>query len=1358
MKILVSRTCTEISRKPERGHAKASRPLEDFREVPAYVLLGDPGAGKTTAFESEHNALGDRACLVTAREFLALDENKHPEWQHKTLFIDGLDEIRASGPNAIAPFDQLRQRLDKLHPPYLRLSCRAADWLGVNDKRHLEKVVPGGKVTVLSLDKLSDSNIEQILEASENTDIDFQHFIKEAKRHGIEELLRNPLILNMLAETVAPEGHWPKSRTEIFERACLRMAQEHNEEHVHAAPAQDLSGLLEAAGHLGAIQLISGISGYAQYASQATTGWPPVDQCGGDIQQAEQAIKTKLFTNLGGYVVPIHRHIAEFVGARYLSQVISDGLPVQRILSLMTGWDGNVVTELRGLSAWLAAQSAEARIDLIERDPVGVGRYGDISRYSLGNKRTLLKSLGLRTNLSNNTRWGESAFGALATPRLESEINRILTSPSRDKEDQEFTGFILGFLPHGQALPGLCENLHEIVRDETRWPYINVRALDAFIYCSDPGNSVNELRTLLADIRQGTLSDPDYELLGTLLAKLYPESLPPSEVFDHLTTGGNGNLLGRYARFWETDLCHKSSDDQILALLNHLAKRFTALRLALEHHDLGCLPAKLLARHLQVHGDNLDTELLYDWLGMGSAFSSWDVKPFDFIRSWLEQHPDVQKAIIREGLKRHSNSGAYEIYQDFGERWYGSDVPPDFGLWCLNEAVSMATPGSPAEQYLLEQAVHAQKTQVGNKGLSLAMLEVHAETNETLRKIMAPPPEIKRTRPRPVRKKHSPAKDELLIQVRANETEFRENRASPNLLFHMAYVYFDRFFNEKEGRPQAIQERLQGDAGLTDSVLQGLRQVIDRKDIPNIEKILALREEGKTSLFSIPFLAALAEIEKAESKNPAQWDEDRRHKALLFYYTTPHGVYQPWWYENLLETCPEAVADMQIRFAIPEIRRGQEHIYKLWELAHKKNHAQVAEQVCLPLLRAFPTRCKKEQLNLLGHLLWAAIQHTEKDSFLSLVRNKMSQSSTTVGQRVYWLAAGSVKTPEEFSRPLQDFVLDQPGRTRHLAEFLRRDDPLPIDSERWSTPVSEIAVSLVGRHIAPGLMFTGESGPVTAQMEASELVHQHIRSLAASPTHSASETLSKLLDDSALLAWHDILQQTSEGQQITLRDAEYCPPSIDQICQTLDGGLPTNAGDLCALLTDRLNEIGAQASRGSADGWRQHWNEDRHGKPTSPKHENSCRDAILDSLDKRLPQNIDLQREGNYTRNKRADIRVSYQGFNVPIEIKKNGHTDLWSAVKTQLIQKYVIDPYTGGYGIYLVLWFGKDKTQPPPFGPYPADPESLKQQLRSTLSESEARKISICVIDVGKEGSHAIESDTSHGSLKGEKESRTIK
>ena len=114
------------------------------------------------------------------------------------------------------------------------------------------------------------------------------------------------------------------------------------------------------------------------------------------------------------------------------------------------------------------------------------------------------------------------------------------------------------------------------------------------------------------------------------------------------------------------------------------------------------------------------------------------------------------------------------------------------------------------------------------------------------------------------------------------------------------------------------------------------------------------------------------------------------------------------------------------------------------------------------------------------------------------------------------------------------------------------------------------------------------------------------------------------------------------------------------------------------------------------------------------------------------PLGVDAQPEGTYADDKRADIRVSCDGFNVPIEIKKSEHSDLWTAVRRQLIAKYTRDPDTDGYGVYLVFWFGRDCKRPPD-GPVPETPDALRGQLLATanLSIEERREISIIVIDV---------------------------
>ena len=255
------------------------------------MLLGDPGAGKTTAFETECEEFGEKACLITARDFLTFDPQSHPEWRDKTLFIDGLDETRVGANDARTPFDQIRGRLDALGKPHFRLSCREADWLGANDQKHLESVSPDSKVTVLRLNPLTDSDIADIL----NSD-DADSFIAAAEEQGVEGLLANPQTLKMLAGVVGDD--WPKSRKETFERACGQMIREHNEEHrasqeSNGPPAPDQ--LLDAAGRLCAVQLISGAAGYT-LRGQPDEEYPALDQCGYERREMlRPARATKLF-------------------------------------------------------------------------------------------------------------------------------------------------------------------------------------------------------------------------------------------------------------------------------------------------------------------------------------------------------------------------------------------------------------------------------------------------------------------------------------------------------------------------------------------------------------------------------------------------------------------------------------------------------------------------------------------------------------------------------------------------------------------------------------------------------------------------------------------------------------------------------------------------------------------------------------------------------------------------------------------------------------------------------------------------------------------------------------------------------
>ena len=176
---------------------------------------------------------------------------------------------------------------------------------------------------------------------------------------------------------------------------------------------------------------------------------------------------------------------------------------------------------------------------------------------------------------------------------------------------------------------------------------------------------------------------------------------------------------------------------------------------------------------------------------------------------------------------------------------------------------------------------------------------------------------------------------------------------------------------------------------------------------------------------------------------------------------------------------------------------------------------------------------------------------------------------------------------------------------------------------------------------------------------------------------------------------------------------------------TLKDGPPASAADLAALLEDRLTDICEDLKGGNSDFWRQFWNEDRHRRVTAAKPEDSCRDALLTNLQLRLPGDVDALREGSYAADTRSDIRANCRGFNVPIEIKKDSHPDLWKAMHDQLMAQYTTDPATDGFGIYQVLWFA-DPDKPArrdPDGNRPSTPEELQRQLEHLLTADQAAR-----------------------------------
>ena len=1374
MTCTVRRTCRDIGEPASRGPSESpSRPVEDWKNEDAYVLLGPPGSGKTTVFK--HLAERQGGQWVTARDFLTYDERA--EWRDTTLFIDGLDETRAGTTDGRTPLNGIRAKLDRMGRPRFRLSCREADWFGANDRDHLEQVSPSGAVKVLRLDPLSDQDIHQFLHDVLGIE-DPEGFVAAAQGKGLHGLLVNPQSLKMLATAVDAAGVWPETRTQAFDMACRTLIEEHNEEHRIASLDPDgIPDLIKASGRLCAVQLLTGAAGYALPGAESDRHFLGLDLLPGTEREIlRRSLQSKLFeAPTERRTVPVHRQVAEFLAARYLATLVDNGLPVGRILALITGYDGVVVSELRGLSAWLAAHSKSSRAEVVARDPLGTVLYGDAQHFSPEEKRLLLDGLERQTAANPRlitTVQLDSRLGDLVSSDMENHVREILTAPAREDSWQSFVVIVLEALQHGEPLPTLADPLKELIRDGTRWPRIRDRAVNLFMrHCRNDTQALAELKELTADVYAGRVADSDDALLGRLLSTIYPEAISETEVFRYLRVPKRPNYSPEYDYFWIGQLPKRSTRSQLAVLLDQIVERYDALLAderarGLPAFFIRWLPSNLLARFLGLSGDEVDLTRLFRWLEPAAKALDGTYNPnvgleeSQEIRRWLESRPAAWKTLLAMGLERCAArpdcTEPYRFYSCMREEEHGRLLnvvrPRDFGLWCLDQAVA-AKKNRIAAGWLIGEVAECLHYGRFDEGLSREVVSTRLvgfaclsdAFDRRMVELEARTSGIDISEPRAQARLRTEQPD-WHDQVKPHEDELRGNTARPQLLHELAKVYFGGYLNVRGKSPRdRLNDFLAGDEGLVDAVLSGFRKTIDRDDLPSDRRVIRLGLAKRTHYLALPFMAGLEAMAKTAPSGEIDIDDRRLRLALAVHYTVPmwpiarHPADRPpRWFAWTLANRPELAADVLVRSVLSKLRNGAESPAGIHELAHSPDHAQVARLASMPLLRQFPVRSASGQLSSLNHLLLAAKRHCDIDQLLKLIDENHADHRMSVAQRVHWLVAGLCIAPETYVGPLDSYATGKERRIRFLAEAVTGQFGISPDLKYWqSAPALRLLIRLIGSSCRPySLDADSDEGiMVTPEMTAADRVRDCIEQLASITTEEASLALEALSSDNDLRPWRSLLMDAAYRQEAARREAEFTYGDTARVLETLASGSPANVADLAALTLEHLDEIARTIRDGKTSDWRQYWNVDQHSRPENPRPEEACRDALLSDLQNRLMcLGVEVQPEGRYANDKRADIRVSYPGCNVPVEIKRSCHRDLWSAARTQLIARYTVDPETAGHGIYLVLWFGdteRCRPTPPETGSPALSSLELEDRLVSTLSADERRKIGIRVIDV---------------------------
>ncbi|ENO85797.1 hypothetical protein [Thauera linaloolentis] len=1357
--LLVPRTCTTLD---EDGQRRTGSPLADFRDVAAYVLLGDPGAGKTRCFEQEAAATGGH--YVRARSFAALDPG--PNLVGKTLFIDGLDEMRAGGGDGRTPLDHVRRHLDRLGRPRFRLSCREADWYGDSDQAALREAAPEGSLSVLHLDPLSNADIILLLERKFAI-ADPAGFVRQAKHHGLADLLHNPQTLELLVKAVG-DTTWPDSRAATYDLACQQLVREINPEHRlakrHTAPT--IAMLLEAAGFLCAVQLLAGTAGFAlddDAADDQHVLWRelspprelplPAALASGLFQRDEREQQR----------VPVHRSIAEYLGARYLAELIdAQGLPLGRVVALLAGDDGGILPDLRGLAAWLAVHCRSARAELVQRDPLGTILYGDVRGFPPDDKRHVLAALKGEAERYPHFRfedWTAAPFGTLATPDMLPVFLAILAALSRAAADIALLDCVLDALRYGpplaelaaaDELPRLDALLDAVMRDPSYPSGIRNAALK--ILLRDLPRNADRLVALAEHIHAETVEDKDDELLGRLLTELFPEFIRAAKVFDFLHREKKQHLIGSYRMFWSHRLPKGSPDGILSELLDQLAKRRPKLYEPLDHFRAERMAGSLLARGLEIHGDAISDVRLYDWLGAG--FDRYDHPRIDGehqrrIAAWLAARPERYKAVLLEGTQRCA--GEEKLFHHLWKntsRLYGAEPPADIATWYLDRAA--VETHTEIKQHFFSQAVRRLVQQGGQEWLTPDALDSigpwmaeHPEFERNLEPFVSCRIDDWRRDDAIHRRERAQWLEGQHSRFRVHLDTIREGRAHPQILHELAQVYLIGHLDiDGETPHKRLATFLSDDLELIEAAYAGFRRALDRNDLPDVAEVVDQEIKGREHFIRQPCLVGMEELYRSDPATALQLDDEVLRKLLAFRLTWGIGEAAEW-FTALVRTRPALVAQVLVAYARPLLRKGKEHLHGIWPLAYDDDYAAVARLVLPDLLKGFPLRARKTQLNsVLDPLLKAALRHLDRLALAAIVSTRLAQGSMSAAQRVRWLACGLMISPDEYEQALAAHVGASKALRAHLGAFLH-------DNERRSSPnaasLPESSLALLIELLASGSPpeRPAEAHWVSPAMRTADDVRTFIETLGSNPSDAAQQQLERLLALPQLAAWHDRLQRAAHVQRIARRKAGARHPDTAEVCRTLANREPANAADLAALAEAHLRDLARRIRDGSTNDYRQYWSYDAKRKPARPKPENDCRDILLSDLAERLGRlGVDAIKEGHYAEDKRADICVSFggaAGFNVPIEIKKDSHPDLWRAMHEQLIGRYIRDPGTGGCGIYLVFWFGGENMPLPQTGKKPRSAAELEQRLRSMLTKDEASQLAVVVIDcalpVGSKG-----------------------
>lgn len=1290
--------------------------LSRFRDEAAFILLGEPGSGKSSAFEEEARRAGTR--VVTARDFVDGD------WpDSRIVFIDALEEYRIAQP-AADRLAMLATNLKDANYAQWRIACRAIS-LPRHDAERLEKLI--GSFVTLQLQPLDRGEQRAILDVIGEAKP--WEFIHRMVQMGADALLANPSTLLLLHETAAGSTAPLRTRGALLEEAVRQMALAPDKwpDDSSRPPAAQIVAAAEWAA---IILLLSDRSDIWMRSSK-----PPGDHvvtrddllaAGIDTQALLAALDTPFFSGDGVGFVPSHRFVAEYLAGRSLAHAtIGDAerpaLSLTQAIAFLNGDDDRPAPALTGIFAWfvitLAGTAfASKALDLVRREPAAILFHGDAAMMPTEHRRVLLQAIGRDDPWFLRANQGSTGIAGLAGSDLAVELGAILDDPA---ESDHRRGLVMMALAAGRPVPELAARIEAIFAGVTGAGFYD-RRMAGEAYARLLGGTEDPYKTLL-DRLAGQTSLDALQLRIELVARLVP-NIAVADLADLLVAyGRTGSGVIGYASALKLSLVEHPMPALFDAPIE--VKRHTGQS---RFHEVASVIDNALGAAIARTPD-LAADRLLTWLA--NAGIELHDRPEDSvingIGQWLGEDPGREETLLDALAGRFKSP--WEAVVHFGLITGGnvSDNLAGLLIGRIGSAASDEEARLAGELVLYairpypERAAHYWQLLAALSGRPALAGVLEEATTCRLQPWHLDDERERRRKGSIIDRK---AKDRDWYQ--SNLAAVRSGGPSGHSYAADIYLGYGTDDSRSEPGPQKLKDWIGEDA--FEAVVQGWQVLVGRAGVTAYDVGLQTTE---TSISKMTLVEVCWADRLVQNNQPLHASAAVLLRIAAYAFVLPGDRELAVIRAALQAFLTKGTAAVQLlAFWKGAIAGGSRDL----PLARRLPPDPAVSLALETLLRERPAlKC-----NLLFDAVHRAAERLPAADLLDVAR------------------AATGKTLPVYARKLWGFtawILDPLAEAGLLArEFSREKDQERLPA-LWQGTIGDLAKSDSVNGLArleAIVLHLGPSHPPRnahniGSWECPDLVSHAITMIGQSASSSAGALLERLIGEPSLVHWREGLIHTKAQQAVLRRQAEFTPPTPQAIAQALRAGPPATPGDLRAVVVECLEELAHDIRHGATSPWKGFWNRPSKGEAT-PKIENDCRDLLVDRLADRLrrfqiPVNYAATeaRSGN---DRRADVLVTsaspilagQRAAALPIEAKRHWNDELWTAVVNQLVP-YCRSAGSNGHGVYLIFWFGNCRKMPalPDGADRPTTAEGLADALRARLKPNLADSITIVVVDV---------------------------